>query len=48
MIESNGVTILKGKYFTHDTTNSCGVAVAFLGSKSLELVETKTITKVES
>ena len=28
-------------FYSHCTTNSCGVAIAFLGSKSLEVVETK-------
>ena len=34
---------VKGKiFYSHGTTNSCGVAIiAFLGSKSLEVVETK-------
>ena len=27
--------------YTRDTENSCGVVIAFLGSKSLEVVETK-------
>ena len=32
----------KGKiFYSHGTTNTCGVAIAFLGSKSLEVVETK-------
>ena len=32
----------KGKiFYSHGTTNFCGVAIAFLGSKSLEVVETK-------
>ena len=32
----------KGKiFYSHGTTNSCGVAIAFLGSKSLEVVETR-------
>ena len=32
----------KGKiFYSHGTTNSCGAAIAFLGSKSLEVVETK-------
>ena len=32
----------KGKiFYSHGTTNSCGVAIAFLGSKSLEVVDTK-------
>ena len=28
-------------FYSHGTTNSCGVAIPFLGSKSLEVVETK-------
>ena len=28
-------------FYSHGRTNSCGVAIAFLGSKSLEVVETK-------
>ena len=40
-MKSNGGTVLKGKYFTHSTTSSYSVAIAFLGSKSLEVVETK-------
>ena len=33
----------KGKIiYSHGTTISCGVAVGFLGSKSLEVVETKS------
>ena len=33
---------IKGKiFYSHGTTNSCSVAIAFLGSKSLEVVETK-------
>ena len=28
-------------FYSHGTTNSCGVAIAFLGSKSLEVVETR-------
>ena len=32
----------KGKIFSsHGTTSSCDVAIAFLGSKSLEVVEAK-------
>ena len=32
----------KGKiFYSHDTTNSCSVATAFPGSKSLQVVETK-------
>ena len=32
----------KGKiFYSHGTTNSCAVAIAFLGSKSLEVVETE-------
>ena len=32
----------KGKmFYSHGKTNSCDVAIAFLGSKSLEVVETK-------
>ena len=32
----------KGKiFYSHGATNSCDVAIAFLGSKSLEVVETK-------
>ena len=27
-------------FYSHGTTNSCGVAIAFLGSKSLAVVET--------
>ena len=36
-MKSNGVAI----FYSHGTTNSCGVAIAFLGSKSLEVVESK-------
>ena len=36
-MKSNGVKI----FYSHGTTNSCGVAIAFLGSKSLEVVESK-------
>ena len=28
-------------FYSHGTANSCGVAIAFLGSKSLEVVKTK-------
>ena len=28
-------------FYSHGTTNFCSVAIAFLGSKSLEVVETK-------
>ena len=28
-------------FYSHGTINSCGVAIAFLGSKSLDVVETK-------
>ena len=28
-------------FYSHGTTNSCGVAIAFFGSKSLEVVETR-------
>ena len=28
-------------FYSHGTTNSCCVAIAFLGSKSLEVVEKK-------
>ena len=28
-------------FYSHGTTNSCGVAIAFLGSKPLEVVETR-------
>ena len=28
-------------FYSHGTTNSCGVAISFLGSKRLEVVETK-------
>ena len=28
-------------FYSHGTTNSCGVGIAFLGSKSLEVAETK-------
>ena len=32
----------KGKmFYSHGTTNSCDVAIAFLGLKSLEVVKTK-------
>ena len=31
-------------FYSHDTTNFCGVAIAFLGSNSLEVVETKSKT----
>ena len=28
-------------FYSHSTTNSCGIAIVFLGSKSLEVVKTK-------
>ena len=41
---------VKGKiFYSHGTTNSCGVAIiAFLGSKSLEVLKLRTMINVES
>ena len=41
-IRSNGVIILKEKiFYSHGTINSCSVVIVFLGSKFLEVVETR-------
>ena len=46
-MKSDGATILKGKiFYSHGTSNSCGIVIAFLGSKSLEVVETKNNDQV--
>lgn len=33
---ANGGLILKGRFFFHGTTNSCGLMIGFLGNKKIK------------